>query len=795
MNRPAALGAVWVLASLLGTLTLACASRSGGGAERDSGGGSPDTLLSFHDARTPNSCDSCAGECGSERCGEGTECAPDTRCRKTCRSSVDCAEIERCCGGFCYGESCVGTLAGSGLRSDAPVALAQARVNGTWAMAVDASGNLLYSEWPGSGLRVVNVGATPIGEVPPGHVGPILGDRFGCREGTAASAEIGSLTAIATDSRGDVYIADRHCKVVWRVTSDYGQLSLLAGMPGQAGDADGSGRAARFKSPRGLTMGQDGYLYLSDYQASVIRRIALDGAVTTLAGAPGDKGVVDGAANAARFVTPAGIVMSSAGELYVGDWDSSSLRLITQLDAEVPQVSSIVGAVAGAVTCGATAWSRPEGSAAPSGPVGYATLAAWGTGAIAPFWDNGVWQVTAPAGEGQPWSFAQLLDVRGVMQVAVRGQRLWTGGWLNGGAEHHTIKQWDLSNLARGHIRNVGIPGQRVGQDGNASTAVFHFSGWGGDVATDAAGNVWVADTAADRVRRISPDGVVESFGSGNRSVSVAAGGPADEARFCSPVALTVVGTDVFVVNAQCGANVMRIDSTNGNVEVRSSICPASEPNCPIPGPGAGLVADAAGNLYTTTTIAYGAGRLEKYGNSCFDGMPLVVKIPGLGTGEAVVFAGTPNNPADPQNRRKCVDGPPGTGQLGGAEGGPAGLAIDESGTLYVADTTCGVRTVDSGGTLSSVTDAVNVRGIALKTSGGAPLLYVAAADHRIKLVDIDSGAVSDLAGAEPNYDKHYADGLTGQALFWRPRALALDPNGNIIVLDQFNNRIRVVYP
>ena len=71
-------------------------------------------------------------------------------------------------------------------------------------------------------------------------------------------------------------------------------VTTIAGLPGQRGTADGVGSSARFNLPSALAVDGAGVLYVADSGNSLIRRIAPDGAVTTLAGAAGQSGLADG---------------------------------------------------------------------------------------------------------------------------------------------------------------------------------------------------------------------------------------------------------------------------------------------------------------------------------------------------------------------------------------------------------------------------------------------------------------------------------------------------------------------
>src|SRR5258708_4857856 len=92
-------------------------------------------------------------------------------------------------------------------------------------------------------------------------------------------------------------------------------------LAGQAliGSADGTGSAARFNYPSGVATDSSGNVYVADAVNQTIRKITPAGVVTTLAGLAGITGSADGTGSAARFFYPFGVATDSAGNVYVAD--------------------------------------------------------------------------------------------------------------------------------------------------------------------------------------------------------------------------------------------------------------------------------------------------------------------------------------------------------------------------------------------------------------------------------------------------------------------------------------------
>ena len=112
-------------------------------------------------------------------------------------------------------------------------------------------------------------------------------------------------------------------------TSPVAQLSLLAGSAGGSGNTDGTGAAASFNRPYGVATDSSGNVYVADTNNHTIRKITPAGVVTTVAGSAGVRGSADGTGAAASFNNPYGVATDSSGNVYVADTSNHTIRKIT----------------------------------------------------------------------------------------------------------------------------------------------------------------------------------------------------------------------------------------------------------------------------------------------------------------------------------------------------------------------------------------------------------------------------------------------------------------------------------
>jgi hypothetical protein len=130
---------------------------------------------------------------------------------------------------------------------------------------------------------------------------------------------------VATDSSGNVYVADSFNHTIRKITPA-GVVTTLAGLAGITGSTDGTGSAARFNYASAVATDSSGNVYVADSFNHTIRKITPAGVVTTLAGLAGITGSNDGTGSAARFYQPFGVATDSSGNVYVADTQNNTIR-------------------------------------------------------------------------------------------------------------------------------------------------------------------------------------------------------------------------------------------------------------------------------------------------------------------------------------------------------------------------------------------------------------------------------------------------------------------------------------
>lgn len=280
----------------------------------------------------------------------------------------------------------VSTLAGEGIPGFAEGTGVAARFQFPFAVTLDGGGNIYVAD--NFNHRIRKITQT-------GVVSTLAGAGFrGYINGPGTKAGFGSPTGVAADIAGNVYVGDDDLNMVRKVTSE-GVVSTLAGDL-DSGSVNGVGPAARFYRPVGVATDTAGNVYVADYFNNCIRKVTPAGDVITLAGS-GTPGYKDGAGATAQFYAPIGVAVDGSGNVYVADQGNNMIRKISPSR----EVSTLAGNLqAGFVdaTGSAARFLSPIGITADA--TGNLYIGDWGNHRIRKISPAGA--VTTVAGDGQP---------------------------------------------------------------------------------------------------------------------------------------------------------------------------------------------------------------------------------------------------------------------------------------------------------------------------------------------------------------------------------------------------------
>jgi sugar lactone lactonase YvrE len=216
-----------------------------------------------------------------------------------------------------------------------------AELNHPRALTVGAGGDAVYiADTDNQLIRVLYPSGNGI------YFGPFMATlagspgQQGTVDGVAEKARFTAPAGIAVTPNYTIYVGDTGTDRIRRLTQGLPvNVNSIAGIAAAKGTNDGPAAAAQFNGPTGVALDANGNIFVSDTENDVIRRIGTDGFVTTVAGAPGAAGFIDGAGAAARFNRPTSLAFDLLGNLYVADTGNHAIRRI----APSHLVSTLIG--------------------------------------------------------------------------------------------------------------------------------------------------------------------------------------------------------------------------------------------------------------------------------------------------------------------------------------------------------------------------------------------------------------------------------------------------------------------
>jgi sugar lactone lactonase YvrE len=232
----------------------------------------------------------------------------------------------------------VSTFAGSGIAGNADGAANIASFNNPIGIAIDASNNIFIADLGNNIIRKVTQDGTVSTWAGSGTIG--------FNDGPGKSATFNGPDAITIDHSGNLYVSDNH-NTIRKISPTQDVTTFAGNVHTSPGFANGTGIEANFNLTVSLAIDGADNIYVADYSDNMIRKITPGGVVTTLAGQL-NSGSQNGSASATTFNKPLGVASDAAGNVYVADNGNSLIRKIA-VSGEVTTLagSGAVGAVNG----------------------------------------------------------------------------------------------------------------------------------------------------------------------------------------------------------------------------------------------------------------------------------------------------------------------------------------------------------------------------------------------------------------------------------------------------------------
>jgi sugar lactone lactonase YvrE len=361
---------------------------------------------------------------------------------------------------------------------------AAARFYGPTGLAIDGAGRLVVTEAYGRRVRRIDL-ATAAVETLAGS------GSTGDADGTGTAASFSSPVGVAVAANGDLAITEEDGRV--RRVTPAGVVTTIAGRWTGPGKVDAAGTNARFNTPQHLAQDAAGNVFVADMYNNMIRRVSLDGVVTSFSGT-GSSGVKDGSATVAQFGALVGIAMDGTGNLFVADPSTHTIRRVA-----------------------------PNGTASTLAGTAYTPGNADGTGAAATF--------RAPT--------ALVVGKDGNVYVADRS--------------NHCVRRITQAGVTSAFAGTCGTGtygnGNSANDDGMGTAARFSFPS---GMAVDADGNLYVSEQGFHRIRKITPAGQVSTVAGATNNSGGYVDGPVANAKFNQVTQMTLDDqSNLYVVDSR----------------------------------------------------------------------------------------------------------------------------------------------------------------------------------------------------------------------------------------------------
>ena len=488
-----------------------------------------------------------------------------------------------------------GTSNGGNSGDDTPARGAQ--LSAPTAIIFDLSGNALIADTGNAEIRMVTTDGIIHRFAGTGAVG-YDGDT-----GTALNAQFSSPSGLAVDSLGNVYVSDTGNQRIRMIATD-GTTSVITGKGQAAYYGDGRPAIQAYvNNPTGLAFDADGNLYIADIGNDRVRRITTDGKIASYAGTGNHGAEGDGGWATSANLNLLGIALDAKSNLLIADGTNYRVRIVTAADGIINTLAGTGlvsynprNVVSNAntiifsdgnnnrirsfdLTSGQINLVAGNGKADFSGDGAAATDAAL-NGPRGLFLDPSGSLYIADSGNNR----IRLVTPAGTISTVAGNGATDGGGDLGPATQASLNGPVDVKMAADGNLYILEQSGQRlrrVGPDGTISTvagtgvsgqpdtetgvATAEPLNFPSGIAVDAAGNVLIADSNNNRVRRVSSDGTISTVAGYGNSAYSGDGGPATAAALSNPAGVALdTGGNMLI--ADSGNNVVRRIDVNGNI-------------------------------------------------------------------------------------------------------------------------------------------------------------------------------------------------------------------------------------
>ncbi|WP_026309024.1 NHL repeat-containing protein [Spirosoma spitsbergense] len=458
------------------------------------------------------------------------------------------------------------TVAGTGTAgySEDGVAANTASLNNPAGLAVDGSGNLYIADQSNHRVRKVSAG---------GIISTVAGNGIGIYSGDGGIATMTSLYSpggVLIDGTGNLYIADALNHRIRKVANN-GIIATVAGNGTVSYGGDrGPATSASLYNPVGVAFDGTGNFYIADQQNQRIRKVATSGIITTVAGNGlftfGGDG---GAATAANLANPSGVAVDGVGNIYIADALNQRIRKVA--------MSGIITTVAGNGIAGFSGDGGAATAASLNNPVGV-TVDGTGNLYIADSQNNRIRKVATSgiistvAGNGTASNsgdggLATAAGFNYIAGVVLDG----SGNLYIADQGNHRIRKVATDGIVT-TVAGTGIAG--YSGDGGLATAANLANP--ASVVVDGMGNLYIADYGNNRIRKVATNGIITTVaGNGSHGFS-GDGGLATAAILDNPFNVAVDGMGNLYISDSDNQRVRKVTFSSVMIKPAGSLAVCS---------------------------------------------------------------------------------------------------------------------------------------------------------------------------------------------------------------------------